>query len=99
MDIGTAIKLIRKSKGLSQFELHQKCGLTVNAISQIETGITFPQKNSIESICQALEVPVSYLLFFAISEEDVPEEKRIAFNSLNNAIKTVLLDDLKKQSS
>ncbi|MBA4240990.1 MAG: XRE family transcriptional regulator [Sphingobacteriaceae bacterium] len=93
MNIGTAIKTLRKQKGFSQKEICDACGISVNALSLIETNVTFPQKTTIKSICDALGIPVSYLLFFAISDEDVPEEKRLAFNSLNNAIKTVLLND------
>lgn len=93
MNIGTAIKTLRKQKGLSQQDVHEACGISVNALSLIETNVTFPQKATINSICEVLDIPVSYLLFFAISDEDVPEEKRPAFNYLNDAIKTVLLKD------
>ncbi|WP_448700869.1 helix-turn-helix domain-containing protein [Mucilaginibacter sp. AW1-3] len=92
MNIGTAIKLIRKEKGLSQKELAEQCGISVNALSQIELNAAFPQKNTINSLCTALDVPVAYLLFFSINEDDVPQEKRKTFNVLNNAIKELLLD-------
>ena len=95
MNIGTAIKILRKQKGLSQKDLNEKTGISINALSLIETNATFPQKGTIKSICEVLEIPVSYLLFFAISEEDIPENKRLAFKSLNQAIKSVLLDDIK----
>ncbi|HVW94387.1 MAG TPA: helix-turn-helix transcriptional regulator [Mucilaginibacter sp.] len=92
MNIGTAIKLIRKEKGLSQKDLAGKSDLSVNALSQIELNSAFPQKNTIHNICAALDIPVAYLLFFSINEEDVPQEKRKTFNLLNNAIKELLLD-------
>jgi transcriptional regulator with XRE-family HTH domain len=95
MNIGTAIKMLRKKKGFSQTELGEKCNLSVNALSQIETNVTFPQKGTIKNICQALEIPVSYLLFFAINDEDIPEEKRAVFNSLNQTIKSLLLDEVR----
>jgi transcriptional regulator with XRE-family HTH domain len=92
MNIGTAIKLIRKEKGLSQKELAGQVGISVNALSQIELNATFPQKNTIQSLCTALGVPVAYLLFFSISDEDIPQEKRKTFSVLNSAIKGLLLD-------
>lgn len=95
MNIGTAIKTLRKEKGLGQKELAEKCNISVNALSQIETNATFPQKKTIKNICEALNIPVSYLLFFSISEEDIPNEKKPVFSSLNNAIKTVLIDSIK----
>lgn len=92
MDIGTAIKVLRKEKGFGQKQLAELCGISVNALSQIEINSTFPQKNNIKKICEALEIPVSYLLFFSISDEDVPDDKKIVFKSLNSAIKSVLID-------
>ena len=96
MNIGTAIKLLRKEKSLGQKELSDICGLSVNALSQIETNVTFPKKANIKKICDALNIPVSYLLFFSISDEDIPEDKKPVFKSLNNAIKTVLIDSIKE---
>jgi XRE family transcriptional regulator, regulator of sulfur utilization len=96
MDIGSAVKSLRKEKGISQKDLALKSGLSVNALCQIEINATFPQKSTIKKICAALQVPVSYLLFFSISEEDVPKEKRLVFKSLDSAIRAVLVEDLKK---
>ena len=36
MNIGTAIKTLRKQKGWGQSELAEKCNISVNALSQIE---------------------------------------------------------------
>jgi len=92
MDIGTAIKKLRKEKGLGQKQLAELCGISVNALSQIEINATFPQKNTINKICDSLQIPVSYLLFFSISDEDIPDDKKLVFKSLNSAIKAVLTD-------
>lgn len=92
MDIGTAIKSLRKEKGLGQKQLAEMCGISVNALSQIEINATFPQKSTIKKICESLKIPVSYLLFFSISDEDIPDDKKIVFKSLNSAIKSVLID-------
>jgi len=95
MNLGTAIKILRKERKMSQKDLSIICDISVNALSQIETNVTFPHKNNINKICKALNFPVSYLLFFSISEEDIPEHKKIVFNSLSIAIKAVLLDSTK----
>lgn len=92
MEIGTAIKLLRKERGLTQKQLAEVCEISVNALSQIEINTSFPQKTTINKICEALNYPISYLLFFSISEDDIPEEKKVVFNSLNSAIKSVLID-------
>ncbi|WP_064966473.1 helix-turn-helix domain-containing protein [Tenacibaculum ovolyticum] len=92
MEIGTAIKQLRKQRNLTQKELAKRCDVSVNALSQIEVNASFPQKSTISKICNALDYPVSYLLFFSITEDDIPEEKKVVFNSLNSAIKSVLID-------
>lgn len=94
MNIGTAVKSLRKEKGLGQKELAEKCDISVNALSQIETNATFPHKKTIEKICYALKIPVSYLLFFSIDDEDIPADKKEAFNYLNGAVKNVLKDSM-----
>lgn len=86
MDIGTAIKILRKRKGIGQKELSEATKISVNSISQIEVNATFPHKKNIAKICEALDVPVSYLLFFSLSEEDVPEDKRPAFGILKGML-------------
>lgn len=97
MNIGTAIRILRKEKGLSQGELAKMCNISINALSQIETNSSFPQKNTIIKICESLSIPVSYLLFFSISDEDIPEDKRNVFQTLNSVVKSVLIDSMKEQ--
>jgi transcriptional regulator with XRE-family HTH domain len=94
MNIGTAIKILRKAKKIGQKELSESCGLSVNALSQIETNAAFPHKNNINKICEALGVPMSYLLLFSISDEDIPEDKKLVFNSLNSTIKSLLIETI-----
>jgi transcriptional regulator with XRE-family HTH domain len=90
MNIGTSIKMIRKEKGFSQKEFAILCEISHNALCQIELNNNIPQKSTLDKICKELNVPISYILFFSLSEEDVPEEKRKVFNVLNSAIKEVL---------
>lgn len=97
MDIGKAIRILRKQKGLSQEQLGKKTGLSDNAISQIEIGATFPQKENIDKICHALDIPTAYLMFFSISDEDLPEEGRTLFNALHEPIKKVLMEEIKRR--
>ena len=77
MNVGNAIKSLRKKKGISQKDLAQKCGLSANALCSIENNDSFPSKDSIGKICNALGIPVSFLMFFSVTDEDVPVEKRL----------------------
>ena len=96
MELGTAIKSLRKQKGMGQKELADLCDISVNALSQIEINASFPQKGTIRKICDAFNIPMAYLLLFSMSDEDVAADKKATFNFLNDALKTVLLDDMKK---
>ena len=94
MDIGNAIKLLRKRKDISQKELSNLCGISANALCSIESGGTFPSKSTFAKICNALKIPESYLLLFSISEEDIPENKRILYKTLCESIKEDLIQNL-----
>lgn len=91
MEIGTVIKEIRKQKGISQKELAKKCGISVNALCQIEGNNTFPQQSTIRNICASLDISPAYLLFFSLGDEEIPSEKRLVFNTLRKAMKEVLI--------
>ena len=93
MDIGSAIKSIRTRKKITQKDLAAKCGISANALCSIEKNVSFPTKETIKRICDALQIPVSYLLFFSITEEDVPKEKLGIFNALKEPIQKVLVED------
>lgn len=93
MNIGTAVKTLRKEKNFGQKQLSEMCGISVNALSQIETNNSFPHKSTIDEIYKALEIPVSYLLFFSISDEDIPDNKKSVFHYLSGAMKSLLLDN------
>jgi transcriptional regulator with XRE-family HTH domain len=82
MNIGEAIKEMRKRYGISQKELAEGAGISATAVCNIEKGHSFPSKETIKAICDAMDIPVSWLLFSSITEEDVPEEKRAIFNAL-----------------
>ena len=93
MDIGSAIKSIRTLKKITQKNLAAKCSISANAFCSIEKNVSFPSKETINKICEALEIPVSYLLFFSITEEDIPEEKQSIFNALKEPIQKILVED------
>lgn len=94
MNIGSAIKIIRKQKKISQKELSEKCNISINALCQIELNNSFPQKTTIHKICDVMNIPPSYLLFFSITDEDIPEEKRFVFNTLSKTIQELLIEDI-----
>lgn len=76
MNIGKSIQAIRKRQGLTQEALADKAGLSRPSLSQIENNSAQPEKDTLERICAALEVPLSLLYIYSFEKEDVPEAKR-----------------------
>ena len=91
MDLGNAIKTLRKQKKITQKQLAELSEISVNALCSIETGQSFPSKTTISKICTSLNIPESYLLLFSITEEDIPEDKRIIYRTLCEPLKKELI--------
>ena len=94
MDLGNAIRSLRKSLKVSRKKLAADSGISITALYNIESNLSFPSKATIDNICSALGVPISFLLVFSITEDDVPENKREIFRCLSLPLKVFLLDDL-----
>ncbi len=92
MNIGNAIKKLRKQKGMNQSEFGDKCGLSQTALSQIETGFSRPNKKTLEKICSVLEVPEFLLYLLSMDEEDVPDDKKQQYKSTYPLIKDLVIN-------
>ncbi|MBY9080609.1 helix-turn-helix transcriptional regulator [Paenibacillus sp. HN-1] len=62
MDIGSTIRSIRKRKNITIAQICEQTGLSQGFMSQVETNKTSPSISTLESIAQALKVPLPYLL-------------------------------------
>jgi putative transcriptional regulator len=72
------IKVIRKSKGLSQEELAIKLNVVRQTISKWEQGLSVPDSDMLISISEVLETPVSILLGESVIETSVVDLKAIS---------------------
>ena len=72
------IKLIRKSKGLSQEELAIKLNVVRQTISKWAQGLSVPDAEMLISLSEVFETPVSTLLGEKISEFKVDDLKAIS---------------------
>ncbi len=66
MNIGDKIKTIRKSRGLTQEELAQECGISKNGLWNYENGKRDPSLNILNKISSVLNVS----LFDLVEEEN-----------------------------
>ena len=65
MNLGEAIKQIRKERGLSLDDLADLCGISTPSISRIETGKQWPSQAVLESIAKELDVYIYQLFVIA----------------------------------
>ncbi|MBX2905453.1 MAG: helix-turn-helix transcriptional regulator [Taibaiella sp.] len=91
MNIGSAIKSIRKKLAITQYELAEKCDLSQTSLSQIETGIKRPSQRTITKVCTVLDIPESIIYIVAMQETDVPASKRGVYELVYPSIKSLAL--------
>ena len=91
MNIGFAIQIMRKSKGMSQLDLAEICGISQAALSQIESGAKKPGNKTLDKICSELGTTKGLLYVMSITDEDVPNNKKEMYSELFPAIKKSIL--------
>ena len=87
MTIGQVIGKLIKKRGLTQLVVANKIGKSPTALSQIINGVYDPNPETLDKICEVLDVPKPILHFMMISEEDIPKEKKEIYRILEPSIK------------
>ncbi len=59
IDIGSRLRNLRRERGISMRALARRSGLSANALSMIERGLTSPSVSTLNKIATALEVPIT----------------------------------------
>ena len=89
MNIGIAIKELRKTKGLSQVELAELAKTTQASLSQIEAGRR-PKTETLKNISKALEVPEALLYIWGMEKQDIPKENSELYEQLFPILKNMI---------
>ena len=71
MNLGKAIKLCRTQKNMSQAELAALVDLSVSYISLLERNKRDPNISTVKGIANALNVPLSILMFLAAETNEL----------------------------
>ncbi len=77
VDVGQRLKALREERGISMRMLARNSGLSANALSMIERGLTSPSVSTLFKIATALGVPITD--FF----REEAERKKIVFSKAN----------------
>ena len=91
MNIGIAIRSIRRQLGITQYELAEKCNISQTSLSQIENGIKRPSTRTIKKVCEVLEVPESVIYILGMQETDVPVSRKSVYDMLFPSIRNMAL--------
>lgn len=97
MNIGIAIRSIRRQSGMPQFELAEKCGISQTSLSQIENGAKRPSTRTLQKVCEILDVPQSIIYILGMQETDVPASRKKAYDMLFPSIRSMALQIVSKE--
>lgn len=92
MDLGNAIKTLRIKLNMTQSQLAEKIGMSITAVSSLETGKAYPPKATVEKLCKAFGISPALFQLSLIDEGDFPEEKRVLYRALLEPLRNELLD-------
>ena len=74
MDIGPTLKVLRVASDLRQGKLAKDLDITANYLSLVENGKKEPSLTFLKKFSKRLEVPLGYLLWLALEDENSPDE-------------------------
>lgn len=77
MSVGSRIKELRESKGISRSELADKIGVTIGAISNYENEVSSPKEPILFKLMEILGCDANYLFQDSIN---IPSTKKQYFN-------------------
>lgn len=80
--LGNNIRKIRMEHSLTQEALAEKINLSPKSLSQIELGNNFVSAETLDSLCEALEVSPRILFDF----DDFESQKEISIDEINNRL-------------
>jgi transcriptional regulator with XRE-family HTH domain len=90
MNLGNAIKCIRKQRGFTQQEFASACRISQTYLSQIENNLKEPNLSVLKAIAEKLSIPLPILFFQSITEEDVQPRKRVMFKKIDPLVKKII---------
>ena len=76
LQLGKRVKYLRRLKNLTQAELAEKVNLSVNYVSQIETGVASPTLKTLLILAQGLDVEIKELFDFGQPSDHKKQDQK-----------------------
>jgi len=86
MNLGAAIKILRRKSLMSQSDFAEAIGITQPYLSLIEKNRKKPSLEVLEKISNSLKTPLPILFWFSVGRDDVPEDRQYIFDTLKPSI-------------
>ena len=86
MEIGNAIRKIRRDKDLKQMELAESVGITQSYLSGIEKGNKNPSSIVLDRIANYFKIPLAVIYWNSLEEKDIDPLKVDAFRVLKPSV-------------
>ncbi len=88
IDVGSRLRVLREERGVSMRALARRSGLSANALSMIERGLTSPSVSTLHKLANALEVPIT--AFFRLE----PPRSKIVFRKASERVRAPFMRGL-----
>jgi transcriptional regulator with XRE-family HTH domain len=88
IDVGSRLRILREERGISMRALARRSGLSANALSMIERGLTSPSVSTLHKLANALEVPIT-----AFFRQESPRSK-VVFRKSSERVRTPFMRGL-----
>jgi len=95
MNLGKAIRSIRKIKRMSQKELAYKSGIIQCTLCNIEKGRTNPTMYTLNRIAESLGVTQAYIMLFCVTEDELPQSRRAEGLIALETLKNIMVEEYK----
>ena len=98
MNLGKAIRMCRMKRGFKQAELAKLANISVSHLCLLEKDKRDPSLSVVDSISNALKIPVSVIVLLASHHEDIKELKENQIEDLSRSIMGII-DSVSRQES
>lgn len=92
MNIGDALKNIRKKAKITQLKMSKDIGISQTYLSQIENGERIPSIGVLEQISSFHGIPLGVMMWYSVESADVKKEKQDIYNKLKPTIDKIIED-------
>ena len=90
MNIGNALKELRQ--GHKQTWMAKQIGISQTHLSLVESGKKEPSLTLLKKYARYFKIPLPVLLWFSLTDQDIPEEKRAMFLPLKHTVDSLIKD-------